>query len=295
MARIDFQQAYMPSVTRISQRELMLWLFGAAVLVIFMRYFYVGNAVLFWSQVNRLNVFAAGALCVAGWRLRQFNGEWPASSMDLAIAAVMLLLLVPMGLLPRMTGLGLYLFAFAIYLSSIEDRSQELRAGAIVMLALATNFLFAPLIFRLFMPFFVWLDSIFIGYALQLVDPSIEWRGSTFVQQDGARKFGITLVGACSSFNNVSAAVLVHVAWAMSLRKHLTWFDALALLATICVATLLNVSRIVLTALGPENYAFWHGDGTSTAIGGWIFLALQNVLLVLAGYLTARWAGRTGR
>jgi hypothetical protein len=292
MAGIDFSSAYSPSRAGITLRELLLWLFSAAVLVIVVRYFHIGNPALFWAYLNRLNVFAAGALCVAGWRLRQFRSGRPASGRDVAIAGLLLGLLVLMGLLPRMTGLGLYLFAFAIYLASLDDRTRELRASAVVLLALATNFLFAPLIFRLFLPFFVWLDSILVGHALQFVDSAVEWRGTRFVQHEGARKFGITLVGACSSFNNVSAAVLVHVAWAMALRKHLTRLDALALLCTISIATLLNVTRVVLTALGPENYAFWHGDGTSTAVGGWIFLALQNCLLVLAGYLTARWAGR---
>ena len=65
MAGIDSSSTYLPSKAQISQRELLLWLFSAAVLVIVVRYFYIGNSVLFWGYLNRLNVFAAGALCDA--------------------------------------------------------------------------------------------------------------------------------------------------------------------------------------------------------------------------------------
>ena len=87
--------------------------------------------------------------------------------------------------------------------------------------------------------------------------------------------------------------MLVHVAWAMALRDHLTRLDGMAMLGTIVVATALNVLRIVLSALSPDSYSFWHGHQGSLPGGAMIFVLLQNLTLVVAGYVTARWAGRS--
>lgn len=275
---------------RLSIRELLLWLFFAAVALTAMRILFVGNAALFWFNINRLNVFVVGAFCVAGWRLLQYDINSPATRKDVTISALLLFMLTLAGLLPKTLGFGIYLFLLAIWLSSMDDPTRNLRASAIVMVALATNFLFAPVLFRCFMPLFVWADAFLVGHALQVLAPDVQWNASTFVRPDGTRKFGITLVGACSSFNNVSAAVLVHMAWAMVLRKHLTRLDGLAVLATISFATALNVARIVLTAQGRDSFAFWHGDGTSAATGAMVFVVVQNAALATAGFLTARWA-----
>lgn len=280
---------------RVTNKELLNWLFFAAVIVILLRFFEVGNAVLFWSSVNQINVFVVGAMCVAGWRLGRYQSEAPATGRDIAIAGGLLCLLILMGLLPHLIGFGFFLCVLAFYLTRIDDPMGELRACAIVLMSAATNFLIAPLVFRLFLPLFIRLDAILVGNALRLVDKSIEWRGSTFEHIEGAKHFAVTLIGACSSFNNVSAAVLVHMAWAMALRKHLTYLDGFAVMVTIAVATLLNVIRITLTALGPSYLEFWHGTGGAVPPGVLVFLAVQNSTMILAGYLTARWAGRRDR
>lgn len=280
------------SALPVSRRELLNWLFAAAFLVIVLRFFNIGNAAMFWRAVEQINVFVVGALCVAGWRMLRYQDDAPATGRDLAFTIVMLAFLALMSLLPHLIGVGAFLAIFAIYLMRLDDRSGELRASAVVMLALATNFLFARIIFRLFLPVLIKLDAFLVGNALRLVDTSIQWRGLTFEHMEGAQRFGITLIGACSSFNNVSAAVMVHMAWAMALRKHLTYIDGLAVMLTIAIATMLNVARISLTALGTDSYAFWHGNLGEMPAGAVIFLVVQNAAMVLAGYATARWAGR---
>jgi hypothetical protein len=278
----------------ITRRELLIWLFAAAVLVIALRYFQIGNAALFWKALDQINVFVCGALCVAGWRLQRYASPAPATSRDVMVVLLLLVLLCAMALAPHLLGVGVFLCLFVLYLVRLDDPSGELRASAVVLMSLATNFLLAPVVFRLFLPLFIRLDAFLIGNVLRLLDGSIEWRGSTFEHMEGAQRFGVTLIGACSSFNNVSAAVMVHMAWAMALRKHLTYFDGLAVLFTIALATALNVGRVSLSALGPDGYAFWHGNGTGVPTGALIFIVVQNIAMVLAGYATARWASRAG-
>ncbi len=277
-----------------SLRELLGWLFAAAVVVIALRFFQIGNALLFWKALDQINVFVCGALCVAGWRLQRYTSNEPATGWHVIAVLLLLVLLCAMALVPHLIGVGVFLCVFALYLAWLDDPSGELRASAVVLMSLATNFLLAPVVFRLFLPLFIRLDAFLIGNVLRVVDPSIQWHGSTFEHVDAAQRFGVTLIGACSSFNNVSAAVMVHMGWAMALRKHLTYLDGLAVLLTIAVATALNVFRVSLTALGPDDYAFWHGKGVGVPTGALIFIVVQNITMVLAGYATARWAGRAG-
>jgi hypothetical protein len=276
----------------VTQRELLLWLFLSGVSLTLVRYFCVGNAPLFWQNVNQVNVFLVGAFCVAAWRLKRFAGSDFLTKTDVTFAAGLVVVLVIAGLFPKLMGFGLFFLLFAFWLVRKKDPSHELHASAIVMFALVTNFLFAPVLFRMFLPFFVWLDAQLVGHTLQFLDPAFVWNTTSFSRNVGGTKFGVALVGACSSFNNVSAAVLVHMAWAMALRKHLTTFDGIALIGTVVIATLLNVLRIVLAALGPENYAFWHGPSGTMPLGLFLFVVAQNLALITAGYLTAKWAGR---
>jgi hypothetical protein len=278
----------------IKRRELLLWLFWSGVAVTFTRYFNIGNAEQFWHQLNQINLFLVGAICVAGCRLYRFTDESAARWPDIIHTFALLGILFLATLLPRLIGIGVYFFCLAVFLNRFEDRSRELFACAVVLFAVTTHLLFAPVIFRSFLSFFVWLDAQFVGHVLQFLTPDFQWHSSHFTRVLDSGKFGIVLAGACSSFNAVSAAVMIHIAWAMALRKSLTKWDAVALVATLFIATALNVARLVVSAMGPEDYAFWHGNSVDgMPVGAMIFIVVQNLAFIIAGYATARWAGKS--
>jgi hypothetical protein len=281
-----------PRVVTMARKELLLWLFWAGAATSAFRYFSIGNAPLFWLSVGQINVFLFGAFLVAGHRLSRYAGKETVQPADFAAALLLLAILVMAGLLPRLIGIGVYYFCFALWLFRIGDRTRELFAAAIVMSAVVTHVLFAPLIFRSFQPLFLWMDAQLVGHVLQFFDPDFSWTGTQFSRIQASGNFGIVIAGACSSFNAVSVAVLAHLAWAMALRKSVSRWDGVALLGTLAFATALNVARLVLTAQGPEGYAFWHGSGGGLPTGALIFIAVQNLALLAAGYATARWAGR---
>ena len=274
-------------------RELVLWIYAAGVCAILFRFFFLGNPAMFSARVAQLNVFEAGAAAVCAWRMSRFQSHRTATISDAAIACSLLLVLMVMGIFPLLSGYALFMFLFGLFLIRKTETDRNLFAAGVVMLSLATHFLAAPIVFKTFIAYIVKFDVFLVGAILQFIDPAIVSRGTSFTTEQGSDQFSVVLVGACSSFNNISAAVLVHVAWAMALRDHLTRLDGMAMLGTIVVATALNVLRIVLSALSPDSYSFWHGHQGSLPGGAMIFVLLQNLTLVVAGYVTARWAGRS--
>lgn len=274
-------------------KELVLWVYFAGVAAILFRFFFLGNPAMFSARVAQLNVFEVGAAAVCAWRMACFQSISAATRSDAVIALVLLTVLIVMGVFPLLSGYSVFMFLFGLFVIRKNEKDRNLFAAGVVMLSLATHFLVAPVIFRAFIEYIVKFDVFLVGNILQLIDPGIQTRGTTFVSNAATDQFAVILVGACSSFNNISAAVLVHVAWAMALRDHLTRTDGVAMLGTVVIATALNVTRIVLSAISPEGYTFWHGNDSTLPGGAMIFVLLQNLTLVLAGYLTARWAGRS--
>lgn len=274
-------------------RELVLWVFSAGACAILFRFFFVGNPAMFLTRIAYLNVFEVGAAAVCAWRMLRFQSDRQATRSDAVNALLLLVLLVAMGFFPFLYGFSLFMIFFGLFLIRKNETDRNLFAAALVMLSLAGHFLIAPIIFRICIAYIVEADVFLVGSVLQYMDPSIQLRGTSFVSSQRPDQFAVILIGACSSFNNISAAVLVHVAWAMALRDHLTRLDGLAMLGTVVVATALNVMRIALSVSSPDSYAFWHGYDGSLTGGAALFIVLQNVTLVVAGYLTARWAGRS--
>lgn len=273
-------------------RELVYWLFFAGGSVILLRYFAVGDMAQFRARLTGLNVFELGAAAVCIWRVLEFKSNRLAKGRDVGISLLMLVVLILAGIFPSLTGYAMFMFLLALYFINLQFPDRNLYAAAIVLLSLATHFLFAPFIFNLFIQTIVKMDVFLVGSVLHFVDPSIAVTGTSFASVQRPDQFSVILVGACSSFANISAAVLVHVAWAMAMRDHLTKMDAVAMGGTVIVATALNVTRIVLSTLSPDGFGFWHGYDGALPTGAIVFVLMQNLTLVIAGYLTAIWAGR---
>ncbi len=258
-----------------------------------LRELHVGNPAVFWTWIARPDPFALFVFAVAFWRLSR-SGSPTAGARDpglvLGIGAAAIVLAAERS----QAGLGLCLAALGMLSLAHGRADPELRAAGICMLALCANMTITPLIFRLGYDHIVALD-------MALLQAAIDWSGAPvtatpagLVADDGTR---VLLVGACSSFGGISAAILVHMGWAMALRTHVSWRDAVAVAATVAVATALNIVRLTLTASGQESYAFWHGDLGEAPLGGQFFWFAHVAILLSGGYLSAFWAsgGSGGR
>ena len=99
------------------------------------------------------------------------------------------------------------------------------------------------------------------------------FRSTTFFAPAG---HSVSLIAGCSSFNNVSTAVLACAAVTMLRRTE--WVrDDIATVAIAAIAMILvNAVRICLFVWSPNYHAYWH-DGVGAQI-----LAIVQTLAVLA-------------
>jgi hypothetical protein len=165
--------------------------------------------------------------------------------------------------LPYRFGTGLLAsIAAGYFLTAGGDRN--VRAAGAVLVALSTQLVWGPILFQFFTPELLRADAALVGEVLASFRPDIIWRDTTFSAPDG---HVIALIGGCSSFNNVSTAVLACVSIAMLTRTDWVRRD-FATLALACGAMiLLNTLRLCLLAWSGELHAFWH-DGNGAQILG---------------------------
>jgi hypothetical protein len=288
LAAIKLQKLEGQRTESLSTSELLCWALGVLTAAIYAKSLHIGSYERLLLSIHSLDVFALFAIGVCFWRLRQYSGR-SARRKEFWLCVAMILSMIPLSLIRSTIGLGLG-FALLAILCRVFDRNDNLFAASVLLAAMATHFTFAPVLYRLFLSPILAVDVHLVGNVLSALRPDLHWNETTFEGFDGARKFGITLVGACSSFNNISGAVLVHMTWAMALRTHLTKLDGVALAATILLATALNVIRIVLSAWSRESYNFWHGTSPDLPVGALLFLISQTLLVIATGYLTAVYA-----
>ncbi len=273
------------------QKEIyILVLTGLAVLFL-ARNLGFGSFDLIAMRSANIDVITFGVAGVAASRILQSVPDTAASAATITWALALSTLIVGLSFVPSGVGLGagFGLLGLLIYRNHAGD--QNLKAAAICLFAIASHLTIAPVFFRVFLEPILTLDKYMLGTVFAGLRPDISWTNARFATPDG---FGITLVGACSSFAGISVAITVHIGWAMRVRTFLTALDGIAILATAVLATLINITRLVLTGWSQPFYDFWHGtDGAAPGI--MLAWTLQTSAILLGGYLSAYWAGRIAR
>jgi exosortase/archaeosortase family protein len=205
-------------------------------------------------------------------RLRLSDASARASRIDSWLVGGICLAILLTSFLPYRFGTGLLASITAGYFLAAANGDRQVRAAGIVLLALSTQLVWGPIFFQLFTPELLVADAALVGETLKAVRPDIVWRETTFIAPDG---HAIALIGGCSSFNNVSTALLACVAVTMLARTEWVRRD-IATIALACTAMILvNTLRICLLVWNAGFYAYWH-DGTGAQI-----LGFGQTLLVL--------------
>ncbi len=198
----------------------------------------------------------------------------------LFIVGLCLLILLVSFIAYRFT-IGFLTTMLAVWMIRTFRDDLEVKAAGIVLLAMAVHLVWAPLLFRLFMEEFLLLDAAAISTVLSNLRPDIVQSGTTFTTEEHA----ITLVGACSSFHNVSLAMLAVVSAIMCYRTQLLRSDAVWLLVTCAAMIAINVVRIALVAWSADMYAYWH-DGTGVKV-----LSVTQTVTIIALAAYGAWRG----
>lgn len=251
----------------------------------------LGSFDLMSMRSTNIDVITFGVAGVAAWRIFQSTQNTTASTATLVWAIALSALIVCFSFVPSSVGLGAGFGLLGLLIIRTNAGDQNLKAAAICLFAIASHLTLAPIFFRVFLEPILAIDKYLLGNVFSALRPDILWTNARFTTPDG---FGITLVGACSSFAGISVAITVHIGWAMRVRTFLTALDAVAICATAVLATLINITRLVLTGWSQPFYDFWHGIDAS-APGIMIAWTLQTSAILLGGYISAYWAGRLNR
>lgn len=191
---------------------------------------------------------------------------------DRWLLAVICFSIIPTSILPYRFATGILASATAGYFIYAAGAERNVRAAGIVLLALSTQLVWGPILFQLFTPELLRADGYLVGEILTSLRPDIIWRETTFIGPGG---HALALVGGCSSFNNLSTALLACVAITMLARTEWERLDIGVIAIVVVIMILLNTLRICLLAWSGASYAYWH-DGPGVAVFG-----LGQTLLVL--------------
>lgn len=180
---------------------------------------------------------------------------------DLVVATLAgLAFLVP---IPALSWVALC--GMALWLRRVSLPRSSLRRAAGIIFALTIPTLWARLLFAALSDFLLHLDSLLV--ALFVGTPA---NGNVVPFRDGSG--ALFIEPGCSSFSNISLAILCSAAFVNVLdtgwsARTFGWIG-LAILAVVA----LNVTRIGLIGVFPDQYDLIHGPFGAT-LGGWLTVA----------------------
>jgi exosortase/archaeosortase family protein len=143
---------------------------------------------------------------------------------------------------------------------------------------MSTHLVWGPIIFLLVTPEVVQGDAFAVAGILKVLRPDIIWRDTTFYTPDG---HGLVLIGACSSFQNVSTALLACATVAMLSRTEWRRRDIITIALAALAMVVVNTVRLCLIAWSEPLFKYWH-DG----YGVTIFLFAETLIV-----LSIAWRG----
>jgi exosortase/archaeosortase family protein len=193
----------------------------------------------------------------------------------LVIVALCLLLFVPTNLMIWVAATGV-----ALYLWSVSAGDPKLRAAAIVLAALAVQEFWGHILFDLIAFPLLRAEAAVVGTLLEIVRPGTVWHDNTVMAPSG---FGIVIATTCSSFHNLSLAMLCWLT--VSRLQHQDWRARdFAIGGAIGVTMILfNIARLCLMGWDIELYHYWH-DG----IGAEIFAVGASLTILAMSLFGAR-------
>ncbi len=171
------------------------------------------------------------------------------------------------------TGIALYIWIF-----NADD--IKLRAAGIVLAALSVQELWGHILFNLITQPLLRAETAAVGTVMDLIRPGTLWHDNVV---SGPSGFSIIIINSCSSFHNLSLALLCWVT--ISRMWHQTWrrrdFAFGATIAAIMI--LFNVTRICLMSWNRDFYHYWHGG-----FGAQIFAVGASLTVLLLSLVAAR-------
>jgi exosortase/archaeosortase family protein len=202
----------------------------------------------------------AFAACI---RLAAIEQPTPARPRDLWVcAACLIAAIVPLSPLSALACTALAVVILA-------DRTQEevLKASAMVLLAISAQLLWSRLLMLFFLKPIASFDAHLVSAIIHraVVGNAVEFA-------DGSHRMSI--LGACTSVQNASIALMLYVAIVRSFRHRPIRSELYALSGVFLSVIVINIIRLALMAQNLEMFHLVHGD-----VGG----AIINAIITLNG------------
>ena len=267
----------------LSRRDIFIW---AAVILFLNQLFGVAKEMPAASLVALVtDLLAVGIFQYLAWyavfRLLGSSDPAPAARLrDFVVTAVLCLLVF----LPSSRVIWVAATGIAIYLWLSDAGDPKLRAAGIVLAALSVQELWGHVFFNLIASHVLRAEAAAVGTMLEAVRSGTVWQDTVIMGPDG---HGVVIISGCSSFHNVSLALLCWVTFSRLQRQNWQVRDFVIGSAIGITMILFNMARLILMAWNIELYHYWH-NGIGTEIFG-IGASLTILLMSLYG---SRPAGR---
>jgi Transmembrane exosortase (Exosortase_EpsH) len=192
---------------------------------------------------------------------------------DLAsITALLILLFVPAGRMIWVSATGL-----AGYLCFFNNGDRRLRSAGIVLAALSVQALWGHLFFNLIALHLLRIETAAVGFLLEMGGAGTSWKGNIITGPTG---FGLAIFAPCSSFHNLSLALLCWVT--VTRMRGQYWSRRTFVIGAIIGTTMIafNFARLYLMALDADSYDLWHeGAGAEIfAVGASLSVLLISLI-----------------
>jgi Transmembrane exosortase (Exosortase_EpsH) len=176
--------------------------------------------------------------------------------------------------------------AIGVYLVLTPDGDRKLRSAGIVLFALSVQEFWGHQLFEVIASPLLRAETAVVGIILQTVQSGAYWQDNMITAKSG---WGIVIYPACSSFHNVSLALLGWVT--ISRLASDPWrgrdYAVAGMIAAVMIS--MNMTRLLLMAVNENLYHYWH-DGT----GNQIFAITASLFVLLASLFAVRRTGDGG-
>ena len=201
-----------------------------------------------------------------------------ARSQDVLVIATLCLLLF----LPTTRSIWIAALGIAIYLWIFSGGDLRVRAAGTVLGALSVQEFWGHVFFNLVAVPLLHVETAVVGTLLETARPGTMWQDNVITGPNG---FGIIVYTGCSSFHNLSLAMLCWLT--VSKLRNQSWSNRDLVVGSAVGATivLLNVMRLFLMAWDIDLYHYWH-DGVGAEIFG-IGASITILLISLFGSRSA--------
>jgi exosortase/archaeosortase family protein len=268
----------------VARRDIFIW----AVAILFLNYLFGVVKEIPSTSLEGLvsELGAVGIFQYLAWyavfRLLGSSGPGSAArSRDLLITAALCLpLFLPTSRMVWVAATGI-----AIYLWLTSAHDPKLRAAGIVLAALAVQELWGHILFNLITMPLLLAETAVVGTLMEAIRPGTVWHDNAVTGPNG---FSIVIINSCSSFHNLSLALLCWVT--ISRLSHQNWRGRDFVLGAMIGVTMIlfNVTRICLMSWNHDLYHYWH-DG----VGAEMFAVGASLTVLVLSLYAARPAGRS--